>query len=357
MRSGGIPSPLIMTGGAAAADLLEGQVSGDTNYRFVLNADGSMEWGDGTSAADVTLSRSGAGSLRLKYDVSHYADWSVDASGFYILKPSGNVSASQVTASGGTSQLICDNLSNTASSHASISARVAGTSGGDASVNWTIAGFGSVTAKFLNSDKSWHISHSSVGDVIVMTATGMVNPGIDNTSDLGTSDTAGWRSLYLASPKITKGSGTGFTLNNSGEVRRLTYKCTLTFAGLAAAALTADKIIATLPAKAKITAIYADVTTKFIGGAVSAATLKIGSTVGGAEVLASFDCFTAAVTKGLADADLGTSLVRAAAIQGGFMPSFTATTGINVRLTTVTANTNALTQGVVVIYIECEVLP
>jgi hypothetical protein len=119
----------------------------------------------------------------------------------------------------------------------------------------------------------------------------------------------------------------------------------------------ADKTIATLPAKTRLVGIYADTTTKYIGGAVTAATLIVGKSVGGNEYVASHDVFTAAVTKGLADADLGTSINRANAIQDGDLPSFTATTNINVRLTTVTANTNALTQGSTTYYLITERLP
>lgn len=179
----------------------------------------------------------------------------------------------------------------------------------------------------------------------------------DNTYSLGQTDANRPSQLFLGAPKITKGSGTGFTLNDSGSVRRQTYKCTTTFAAYAAAATTGDKVIGTLPAKARIVAIYADTTTKYIGGAVATCTLRLGTTAGGVEVLASHDVFTAAVTKGLLDADLGTSMVRASAIQGGYMPSFTGTTSLTARITTTGANTNALTQGSTTWYIETEVLP
>jgi hypothetical protein len=164
-------------------------------------------------------------------------------------------------------------------------------------------------------------------------------------------------SLYLAGPAITAGSGTGFTLNNSGEVRRLTYKCTVTFAGFSAAALTADKTIATLPAKGRLVAVYTDTTQVYSGGAVATATLQLGKTVGGTEYILAHDVKTATIRKGLADADLGASISRANAVQGGDLPSFTATTAISARITTTGANTNALTQGSTTFYLEVEVLP
>jgi hypothetical protein len=186
-------------------------------------------------------------------------------------------------------------------------------------------------------------------------------PLTNNNTDIG-DPTHAIRSGYFGTnvfatgAAITAGSGTGLTVNDTGTVRKVTHKVTVDYTALAAAATTADKTICTLPAKTRLTAIYADTTTKYIGGNISAVALKIGSTVGGAEVLASHDVFTAAVTKGLADADLGTSMVRAAAIQGGYMPSFTANTAISVRITTTSNNTNVLTQGSTTYYLETEKL-
>lgn len=156
---------------------------------------------------------------------------------------------------------------------------------------------------------------------------------------------------------ITAGSGTGLTVNNAAEVRRMVYKVTVTFQALAAAALTADKVIAVLPAKTRLVGIVADTTIKYIGGLVSAATLVVGKTVGGTEYVLSHDVFTAAIVKGNADADLGTALTRATAVQGGDLPSWTAGTDVSIRLTTVGANTNALTQGSTTYYLVTEMMP
>lgn len=156
---------------------------------------------------------------------------------------------------------------------------------------------------------------------------------------------------------ITSGSGTGLTVNEYGLINKNVHKVTVTYAALAAAATTADKVIATLPAKTKLVGIYSDTTIKYIGGAVTAATLIVGKTTGGNEYIVSHDVFAAAITKGLADADLGTSINRASAIQGGDLPSWTATTDISVRLTTTTANTNALTQGSTTYYLVTEIMP
>lgn len=158
----------------------------------------------------------------------------------------------------------------------------------------------------------------------------------------------------LAEQSITIGSGTGLTVNHVGFVNRQVYKVTVDYTALAAAAVTADKTIATLPAKTKVVGIYADTTTKYIGGAVTAASLVVGTTAGGAELIATHDVFAAAIMRGLVDADMGTLMTRAAAIQGGTLPSWTATNIISVRITTTTANTNALTQGSTTYYIVTE---
>lgn len=163
--------------------------------------------------------------------------------------------------------------------------------------------------------------------------------------------------LQIEAPKITAGSGTGVTVNDQGSVARQIYKVTVTFAALAAAATTADKTIATLPAKTRLVGIIADTTTQYTGGGVTAATIIVGKSVGGNEYVVSHDVFTAPITRGLADADLGTSINRASAIQGGDLPSWTGTTNVSVRLTTVTANTDQLTAGSTTYYLVCEKYP
>jgi len=158
----------------------------------------------------------------------------------------------------------------------------------------------------------------------------------------------------LSDQSITIGSGTGLTVDSTGNVNRQVYKVTVTYLALAAAATTADKVIGTLPAKTKIVGVYADTTTKYIGGAVTATALILGTTTGGAELIATHDVFAAAIMRGLVDADMGSLMTRAAAIQGGTLPSWTATNDISVRITTTTANTNVLTQGSTTFYIITE---
>jgi hypothetical protein len=152
---------------------------------------------------------------------------------------------------------------------------------------------------------------------------------------------------------ITAGAtGTSVSL---GHINRQLYVRTYAAADFTDIDTTKGIVIATLPAKTKIVGFYADVTTAFKGGTVNAATLEVGITAeGAAEILAAKDCWTAAATYGLADADMGTGMTRAAQIQGGYLPSWTGTTAIYATIDTTAGNLNALTQGSVTIYIETE---
>lgn len=175
------------------------------------------------------------------------------------------------------------------------------------------------------------------------------------SSGTGASSFAG--ALTVTGAAITSGSGTGLTVNEAAYSGRVVHKVTTTFAAFAAAALTGDKTIATLPAKTKLVSVYADCTATFTGGGVTDADFTLGTSAGGADILATFDVFTATSQRGLADADLGTGMTRAAAIQGGLFPSWTATTIVSARLTTVTANTDQLTTGSITWFLVTEKLP
>ncbi len=54
---------LALTGAAAATDVLTTKVTGDAAPRLVVDADGGLNWSDGTGAPDTTLDRSGANAL------------------------------------------------------------------------------------------------------------------------------------------------------------------------------------------------------------------------------------------------------------------------------------------------------
>ena len=186
---------------------------------------------------------------------------------------------------------------------------------------------------------------------------GSLTSQLDNTFDWGLSNALRPRNLYVAGPSITPGSGTGITLNSSGNLNRLIYKITVTNAALSAAAHTADVTIGTLPAKTRLVGIIADVTQTFSGGGETVATMTCGKSAGGNQYLVSFDVFTGVITRGLADGDLGTSINRASAVQGGDLPSFSGTTAIQCRLSTTTNNTSSLVQGSVTFYLQTELMP
>ena len=169
---------------------------------------------------------------------------------------------------------------------------------------------------------------------------------------------AGTGLLKNTASVITSGSGTGVTVNHTGAVIQQIYKVTTTYAAYSDTDTTKGIVIATLPAKTRLIACYAETTAAYTGGAVSAATLEVGITAeGAAEIIATHDVFSGAVTKGLADADMGTGMTRAAQIQGAYTPSFTGTTAIYATIDTTTANTNALTAGSTTFYLITERLP
>lgn len=68
---------------AATDDVFSSGVDADTNDRFVVNADGSMEWGPGNAALDTMLSRGAADRLVL-------TDGAVANSGF-VFGSTGNI--------------------------------------------------------------------------------------------------------------------------------------------------------------------------------------------------------------------------------------------------------------------------
>ena len=157
------------------------------------------------------------------------------------------------------------------------------------------------------------------------------------------------------SSNITPASGTGITINYLGAPTRKVYKVTTVFGAYTAAGTTKGIVIATLPAKTKLVAFYADTTIKYVGGTINAATLEVGVTVeGAAQIIAPHDVYTNPILKGLADADMGTSMTRAAAIQGGLLSSWTTTTAIYATIDATAGNTSVLTQGSTTFYLVTE---
>lgn len=188
----------------------------------------------------------------------------------------------------------------------------------------------------------------------------------DNTYDLGATAANRLRSIYLGAPAITVGSGTGITVNNTGELRTLVYKVTVARTAFVSAAVTSDVTIATLPAKAFITHALADVTQAFACTATCTSTtlsMTLGTAAGGTQLLVSFDADAATGQFGDAAAELGASLTEASIPTTiGALGSWSGTTVVSLRLTSGTGNigngsaTN-LSQGSVTFYLTTVVMP
>lgn len=145
------------------------------------------------------------------------------------------------------------------------------------------------------------------------------------------------------SAQIVATTQAGAVVNDPGSNRFTTYVVTFPFALFIAAAVTQDITIATVSKKFKVMFLIADVTQAFVCAATcttSTLSMTAGKTAGGNEYLASFDIDAAAATFGLTSAQGGTVFVTGAAVpvQGGDVPSWTANTTVQARLTSGTGN-------------------
>ncbi len=170
--------------------------------------------------------------------------------------------------------------------------------------------------------------------------------------------TSGESQSVTAGAPTTAATATGTTVSMSGEQRAGSYKVTVDKAAWTTAGTTQDITLAVLPAKSRITYVYADTTIKYAGPAGTLA-IKVGTSAGGSELLVSHDVKTATILAGALEADLGTAMVITAVVQGVYLPSFTGATTITVRLTSGTGNIGAagvtnLTTGSTTFYIGFE---
>jgi len=138
----------------------------------------------------------------------------------------------------------------------------------------------------------------------------------------------------------------GGTVNLNSDVTRTRYQMTISPAAgdcstaFNAAALTADCTIATIAAGQKLVGAYADVTAAFTcsGTCSGTKTFSCGVSAGGTTIFTSGLNVATTATYGLADADMGTGMTRAAMIQGGYLPSWGSTSGVSCRFTSGTGN-------------------
>lgn len=193
---------------------------------------------------------------------------------------------------------------------------------------------------------------------------GLVARGTGSTTDVTLANRNNVRVLGIAGnsqslrhfgAEITAASTDNPAVVYQSDLRTTTYAVSFNAAQITKpAATTSDIVIATLPAKTRLTKIVVDSTTAWTGTSITAVTWQVGKTTGGSEYIVAFNALAAPVTKGLADADLGTSINRANAVQGGDLPSWTATTPISARITSTGANLSALTTGNITFYLTCE---
>lgn len=176
---------------------------------------------------------------------------------------------------------------------------------------------------------------------------------VDGAGILSVAGLSNSGSSSISSNAGVPASGTGVTVNATGALRHVIHKITLDFNSWIDASSAAKDVTAwTLPAKTRILRIVADVTTKFLGGAIATCTMRAGKAANGAEYLVDKDVFTAAVTAGDAAAEIGASLLSATVAD----LTWAGTQIVNIRLTSTGANL-VLTQGSVTVYIECAVYP
>jgi hypothetical protein len=162
---------------------------------------------------------------------------------------------------------------------------------------------------------------------------------------------------------ITQGSATGLTISDQGSLQEQVYKVTVATTAFVCAAVTCDLTIGTLPANTWLMNVTASLGTTFACTATctsSTLSFLLGKGAGAAEYLASFDADAATGIFGDADAEMGTLLTRAAAIQGG---TFTAgSQAVVLRLTSGTGNIGTgaatnLSQGSLVVWVTTRRLP
>jgi len=169
----------------------------------------------------------------------------------------------------------------------------------------------------------------------------------------------------LSTPKLTPGAGTGITVNDPGSVRTQVYKVSLAKEAFAAAAVTNNTVIATMPVGTILHSVVARVTQAFVCAAVcTTATLSatLGIAPGGTEFLVSFDLDAAIATFGDANAEMGSALSIAGQFNSGYVSSFTQAEPVTLQATSGTGNwgdgvnTN-LSAGAVTFYLLATVLP
>lgn len=150
----------------------------------------------------------------------------------------------------------------------------------------------------------------------------------------------------------------GLTTDYKGRPSSGWTKVTIPRTLWTAAATSQGLQVFAVPAKTKIKSVILD-TTEAFAGLAGTITLGVGTASGGQNLLVDHDVKTAPVVAGNADADLGTAINRAAAVSGGWVPSWSTSTSIYVTLKSGAGNIGSgaatnLTNGTVSLYLELE---
>lgn len=151
--------------------------------------------------------------------------------------------------------------------------------------------------------------------------------------------------------------GTGATESAGGKLQMGWNKFTIPYTSLTAAAHSQAITLGTLPADARVRGALV-LNTAFVLGAEVDFTLAIGITGDPDKLIEEFDLLTAHATTariGLADADLGVGLIRASAIQGGFMNG--AAVAALATFVAASTNVNTASAGSCTVYLLVDVLP
>jgi hypothetical protein len=240
---------------------------------------------------------------------------------------------------------------------------IAGVGGGVVSTQFSFGAAGGVYQNSAGIFAWMNTSNAVTGTVDTIfsrQAAGIVQVGTTSANTAGTLVAA---KLDAVNAQLTAGAAAGVT-TVAGTLASATTKYTITGAtAFVCNAVTCDITLGTLPVNTRVERVDAAITTQFACTAVctsSTLSLILGKGAGAAEYLASFDADAATGWFGDADAEMGTLMTRAAAIQGG---TFSAgTQAIVLRLTSGTGNVgngtvSNLSGGVLVVRITTTVMP
>lgn len=163
-----------------------------------------------------------------------------------------------------------------------------------------------------------------------------------------------------ATKVITSGKDPFVVVVANGGLQRQVFKVRIPKEAWRGAAVSQEIRLGTTDVRTRIVGCFCDTTVAFAGLA-GTIQLQIGSASGLSDLILLHDVKTAAVTKGLADADLGAMLARATAVQGGG-GSWTGGNDIYAKLFSGTGNVGTgavtnLTAGTVYVYVVTEVMP